>query len=40
MVASGKPPYARSAVLELGIVVLSIVCFVILDLYILGCEKV
>jgi hypothetical protein len=27
-------------VLELGIVALSIVCFVILDLYVLGCEKV
>ena len=25
---------------ELGIVVLSIVCFVILDIYVLGCEKV
>jgi hypothetical protein len=26
--------------LELGIIVLSIVCFVVLDLYVLGCEKV
>jgi|HubBroStandDraft_5_1064220.scaffolds.fasta_scaffold1661463_1 hypothetical protein len=26
--------------LEAGIVVLSIVCFVVLDLYVLGCERV
>jgi hypothetical protein len=26
--------------LELGIIVLSIVCFVVLDLYVLCCEKV
>jgi len=26
--------------LELGLIVLSIACFVILDLYVLGCEKV
>jgi hypothetical protein len=26
--------------LEIGIVVLTIVCFVVLDLYVLGCEKV
>ena len=26
--------------LEIGIVVLSIVCFALLDLYVLGCEKV
>jgi hypothetical protein len=40
MAGIGKPPYARGAVLELGIIVLSIVCFVILNLYVLGCEKV
>jgi hypothetical protein len=26
--------------LELGVVVLTIVCFAVLDLYVLGCEKV
>jgi hypothetical protein len=26
--------------LEIGIVLLTIVCFVVLDLYVLGCEKV
>lgn len=29
-----------ACMLELGLIVLSIVCFVILDLYVLGCEKV
>lgn len=32
--------YARHMVLEIGIVVLTIVCFVLLDLYVVGCEKV
>jgi hypothetical protein len=32
--------YRKGMLLELGIVVLSIVCFVALDLYIVGCEKV
>jgi hypothetical protein len=33
--------YPRSEMLlEVGIVVLTIVCFVALDLYVLGCEKV
>jgi K+-transporting ATPase KdpF subunit len=26
--------------LEIGIVLLSIVCFALLDLYVIGCEKV
>jgi hypothetical protein len=26
--------------LEIGVVALAIVCFVLLDLYVLGCEKV
>jgi hypothetical protein len=26
--------------LEIGIIALTIVCFVLLDLYVLGCEKV
>jgi len=26
--------------LEVGVVLLTIVCFVVLDLYVLGCEKV
>jgi hypothetical protein len=26
--------------LEVGVVVLTIVCFAVLDLYVLGCEKV
>jgi hypothetical protein len=26
--------------LEIGIVILTIVCFVVLDLYVLGCDKV
>jgi hypothetical protein len=33
-------PYAGVVVLEIVIIALSIVCFVILDLYVLGCEKV
>ena len=32
--------YARRIVLELGIVALSIVCFAVLGLYVLGCEHV
>jgi len=32
--------YAESVLVELGVVVLTIVCFVVLDLYVLGCEKV
>jgi len=27
-------------VLEIGIVILSIVCFVLLDLYVIGCERI
>jgi hypothetical protein len=30
----------REIMLEIGIIVLSIVCFVVLDLYVLGCEKI
>jgi hypothetical protein len=30
----------RSMLMEIGIVALTIVCFVVLDLYVLGCEKV
>jgi len=26
--------------LELGLIILAIICFAILDLYVLGCEKV
>ncbi len=40
MAGRGNRPYAGGTVLELGIIVLSIVCFVILDIYVLGCEKV
>lgn len=36
----GAGRYLQCMLLELGIVVLSIVCFVALDLYVLGCEKV
>jgi hypothetical protein len=33
--------YPRSEMLlEIGIVALTIVCFVVLDLYVLGCERV
>jgi hypothetical protein len=33
--------YSRDEMLlEIGIVFLSIVCFVLLDLYVIGCEKV
>ena len=35
----GKP-YARSMLLELGIIALSVIGFVVLDYYVLGCEKV
>jgi hypothetical protein len=30
----------KEMLLEIGIVLLTIVCFVVLDLYVLGCEKV
>jgi len=40
MVGSANRPYARGVVLELGIIALAIVCFVVLDLYVLGCERV
>jgi hypothetical protein len=32
--------YAERMLLEIAIVALSIVCFVALDLYVIGCEKV
>jgi hypothetical protein len=32
--------YAGRMLLEIGIVALSTVCFIVLDLYVLGCEKV
>jgi hypothetical protein len=32
--------YAERMLLEIAIVVLSIVCFVLLDLYVVGCERV
>jgi hypothetical protein len=32
--------YLRGMLLEFGIVVLSIVCFVALDVYVVGCERV
>lgn len=32
--------YSRNMWLEVGIVVLSALCFYLLDLYVLGCEKV
>jgi hypothetical protein len=32
--------YRRDMLLEVGIVVLSIVCFVALDLYVAACERV
>jgi len=32
--------YARAMLLEIGIVALSIVCFVALELYVAGCERV
>jgi hypothetical protein len=38
---AGESAYPRSEMLlEVGIVVLSVICFVLLDLYVLGCEKV
>jgi hypothetical protein len=40
MVSAFPLGYAEAMLLELGIVVLSIVCFVLLDLYVVGCEKV
>jgi hypothetical protein len=30
----------RYRMLEIGVIALSVVCFVVLDLYVLGCEKV
>jgi hypothetical protein len=35
-----RPEFTREIMLEIGIIVLSIVCFVLLDLYVLGCEKI
>jgi hypothetical protein len=36
-----RAPYAKGTMLlEIGIVLLSVVCFVLLDLYVLGCEKI
>lgn len=32
--------YAGVMVLEIGVILLTIVCFVALDLYVTGCEKV
>jgi len=32
--------YRENDMLELGIVILSIVCFVMLDRYVTGCEKI
>jgi|GEM_PF-3036976 hypothetical protein len=32
--------YPKSMFLEIGIVALAIVCFVVLDLYVVGCERV
>ena len=32
--------YRGEVLLEIGIVALTIVCFVVLDLYVLGCDKV
>jgi hypothetical protein len=32
--------YAGAMLLEIGIVLLSIVCFMLLDLYVVGCERV
>ncbi|HVA33923.1 MAG TPA: hypothetical protein VNG31_07220 [Candidatus Baltobacteraceae bacterium] len=32
--------YARYVLVELAVIVLSVVGFVLLDLYVLGCEKV
>jgi hypothetical protein len=32
--------YRGDVMLELGLVLLSIACFVILDLYVAGCEKI
>ncbi|HEV3090089.1 MAG TPA: hypothetical protein VGX91_01465 [Candidatus Cybelea sp.] len=32
--------YSEAVLLEIGIVVLSVVCFVLLDLYVIGCERV
>ncbi len=32
--------YAERVLLEIGVILLAIVCFVVLDLYVVGCEKV
>ena len=40
MARSPSVGYAEHVLLEIGIVALTIVCFVVLDLYVLGCEKV
>jgi hypothetical protein len=32
--------YRGNDMLELGIVILSIVCFVVLDRYVIGCEEI
>jgi hypothetical protein len=32
--------YAKPMALEIGVIVLTIACFVVLDLYVAGCEKV
>lgn len=40
MVSAFPLGYAGAMLLEIGIVLLSIVCFVLLDLYVIGCEKV
>jgi hypothetical protein len=37
----GQSAYSRDEMLlEIGIVLLSIVCFALLDLYVIGCERV
>jgi hypothetical protein len=40
MAAPEGSPYAGDAMLEAGILLLSVVCFVVLDLYVRGCEKI
>jgi hypothetical protein len=40
MVSEFPLGYPGAMLLEIGIVVLSIVCFVLLDLYVVACERV
>lgn len=32
--------YPEAVILEIGVVLLTLVCFVVLDFYVIGCDKV